>query len=97
MKIPIEADGEYDVYYTYTLKVENRDGLRAFLMDRGIETKIHHPILMPEQPAYRSSAKGEWQFASEKVKQVISIPASEVLSDSDVQYIAHNIIDFYKK
>src|SRR5262249_21213410 len=57
--VPIEREGEFDVYYTFTIRSSRRDELKAFLDGRGIETKIQHPLLMPDQPAYRDQVRGE--------------------------------------
>jgi len=93
--VPEEKDGEWDVYYTYTIRANRRDELKAFLEELGIETKIHHPILMPEQPAYKDIARGEFQNAQRLVRQILSIPANEKLSRDDVDYVATCIRRFY--
>ena len=59
--IPYEKNYEYDVYYTYTIKAKDRDKLKDYLFNKGIETKIHHPLLMPEQPFYKKGVKGEYK------------------------------------
>jgi dTDP-4-amino-4,6-dideoxygalactose transaminase len=94
--IPIEAEGEDDVYYTYQIRAERRDDLKAFLESRGIETKIQHPILMADQPAYRRFARGEFPNARRWVKQILCIPAHEKLSRADVDWTAACIQEFYK-
>lgn len=94
---PKEADGEWDVYYTYTIRAPRRDELKAFLEAKGIETKIQHPYLMPEQPAYRDTARGEFPNAQRLVKQVLCIPANEKLTRADVNYVAGCIQEFYKE
>lgn len=95
VEIPREKEGEWDIYYTYTIRASQRDELRAFLESRGIETKIHHPILMPEQPAYKDIAKGEFKNAQRLVKEILSIPANEKLTREDVDYVADCIRRFY--
>ena len=78
--VPREAEGYRDVYYTYTIQSDRRDDLAAFLEAAGIETKVQHPLLMPQQPAYRDAARGAWPRAEQLVKQVLCLPASEKLS-----------------
>lgn len=95
--IPAEADGEWDVYYTYTIRASRRDELKAFLETKGIETKIQHPLLMPEQPAYRTGVKGESSNAQRLVKQVLCIPGNEKITKDDVDYVAAAIQEFYRK
>ncbi len=95
VKTPREAENCRDVWYTYTIQTDRRDALRAYLTDNGIETKIHHPILMPEQPAYRDNARGEWKNASRILGRMLSIPAHEKMTPEQVDYVAAAIRKFY--
>lgn len=92
---PKEAPGEYDIYYTYTIRAGRRDELKLFLEASGVETKIQHPYLMPEQPAYRASARGDFPNARRLAQQVLCIPANEKISRKDVDYVAACIRKFY--
>lgn len=96
VETPKEAEGEWDVYYTYTIRATHRDELKAFLEAKGIETKIQHPYLMPQQPVYRETARGEFPNAQRLVKQVLCIPANEKITREDVDYVAACIREFYK-
>ncbi len=94
--VPLESKGCRDVYYSYTLRTKHRDALKNFLEQKGIETKIWHPLLMPEHPAYRKRARGEYPKASRLVKQILCIPNHEKLRDEEVRYIIENIREFFK-
>lgn len=94
--IPKELQGEYDVYYTYTIRANRRDELKEFLESKGIETKIQHPYLMPQQPAYKHMVKGEFPNAERVGKQILCIPANEKITRADVNYVADCIKEFYK-
>jgi len=93
--IPVENEDEEDVYYTYHIRAERRDELKAFLESKGIETKIQHPILMAEQPAYRHLARREFPNAQRLVKKILCVPAHEKLTRDDVDYVAACIREFY--
>jgi dTDP-4-amino-4,6-dideoxygalactose transaminase len=97
VETPRESPGCRDMYYTYTIRSPRRDALRAHLEALGIETKIHHPILMPHQPAYRNAVRGEFRRAEQLVRQVLCIPMHEKLSGADVYYVADGIRSFSKK
>jgi dTDP-4-amino-4,6-dideoxygalactose transaminase len=96
VRTPVEQDDEWDVYYTYTVQAKRRDELKIFLEQKGIETKIQHPILMPAQPAYRDNVWGDFENAERLVQQILSIPANEKITYEDVKYVAANIRDFYQ-
>ena len=95
VQVPTEAEGERDVYYTYTIQTDRRDELKAFLEDKGIETRIQHPYLMPEQPVYRDAARGQFPNAQRLVKRVLCIPVHEKLTQADTDYVVACIREFY--
>lgn len=95
VETPKEVEGERDVYYTYHIRTDQRDALKTHLEANGIETKIHHPILMPEQPAYRDSARGDFPNAKRMLKRILCIPSHEKLSREDVNYVAACVRQFF--
>lgn len=94
VETPEEARGERDAWYTYTIRTARRDELKAFLEARGIETRIHHPCLMPEQPAHREGARGKFPNAQRLVGQVLCLPATEKIRRDEVEYVAACILEF---
>ena len=95
VELPKENDDEYSVYYTYTIQASERNGLQVFLTSKGIETKIQHPILMPEQPAYRNEKKANIDNAKRIVNSILSLPANEKISFDQVKYVSDCIKQFY--
>lgn len=93
--VPVDADDTRDVYYTYTIQADRRDELKAYLEICGVETKIQHPILMPQQPAYSQAAKGEWANAQKLVSRILCIPVHEKLGLPEVEQVSRCIRDFY--
>lgn len=96
VEVPIEAEDAEDVFYTYTIKADRRDALKAYLEDKGIETKIQHPILMPRQPAYVNGVKGAFRNAEKLLERILCIPVHEKLEPADLDYVAHCIRSFYE-
>jgi len=92
---PEEEEGYYHVYYTYTIRAERRDDLRAYLDSRGTETKIHHPILMPYHTAYRHLPKPNIPVAEHWVDRILSIPSHEDVTQEEASYVVDCIKDFY--
>jgi|TARA_B100001964_G_C14238210_1_gene603574 dTDP-4-amino-4,6-dideoxygalactose transaminase len=94
--IPIEKENEYDVYYTYSIQVENRKELIRYLDTCGIETKIQHPILMPHQQPYQNTRCGSISNAERLLMRILCIPVNEKLTVKDAEYVSNCIIEFYK-
>jgi dTDP-4-amino-4,6-dideoxygalactose transaminase len=94
VKVPIEKSYEKDVFYTYTIRSSRRDDLKAFLEKAGIETKIQHQLLMPQQPAYKTNVRGFFEKADKIVKEVLCIPIHEKLQDEQIKYVIATIKKF---
>jgi dTDP-4-amino-4,6-dideoxygalactose transaminase len=83
------------VWHLFVIRTEERDRLRMYLSDKGIETLIHYPIPPHHQEAYK-----EWNNlslpVSEKIhREVLSIPLNPTLTPSDVEYIVE-VLNKYK-
>jgi dTDP-4-amino-4,6-dideoxygalactose transaminase len=93
---PKEWAHEKLAYYTYTIQADQRDKLKDYLAIRGIETKIQHPILMPQQPLYKNGARGTWSNAAALMTRVLCVPCHEKLSDGQMWHVVNSIADFYR-
>jgi dTDP-4-amino-4,6-dideoxygalactose transaminase len=93
---PREEPGYFDVYYTYTIIAERREQLREYLTSQGIETKIHHPILMPYHTAYQHLPKPHIPVAERQVERILSIPSHENMTSEETGYVAQAIQKFYE-
>jgi dTDP-4-amino-4,6-dideoxygalactose transaminase len=70
-----------------------RDALRRYLSDQGVETGIHYPIPVHQQPAYSSLvARRQSLPHTERIcKQVLSLPMHPHLRREDVVSVAERI------
>lgn len=94
VEVPEEAQGETQVYYTFTIRTPSRDALMDFLAKRGIETKVQHRLIMPEHPAYKP-AKGQFSRAEDLSKIILSIPVHEKITSSQRKFVADSILEFF--
>jgi dTDP-4-amino-4,6-dideoxygalactose transaminase len=85
------------VVFDYQIQVRDRDGLTAFLADRGIETRIKHPTVMADQPVYKHLPYRDLPVARQLVKHILSLPLHENLSYEDLDRVACSIQDFHTK
>jgi dTDP-4-amino-4,6-dideoxygalactose transaminase len=69
-----------------------RDGLRAHLAGRNIDSTVHYPNLL-EQPAFKD-CKGEVPATVRETRRVISLPLHQSLSTSEVDRICEAVRDF---
>lgn len=86
-------------WHQFVISLKRRDKLSIYLNKNGIETGIHYPIPIHQQPVYLTdSSKLELKLSiTEKwAKSVLSIPVHHNLKDEEVLFIASKIKEFYK-
>ncbi len=85
-------------YNWLMILVEDRQRLMEFLQSRGVETKIHYPLLISDMAAAEKSCRinGDIGMARERVDQILSLPNAEHVNDTDVHFICDCIIDFFE-
>lgn len=92
----IDPDNE-SIYNQYTLRVERRDELQAFLTQRGIGTAIYYPLPLHLQPcfAYLGYREGSCPEAERASREVLSLPIYPELTQSQLDEVASAVRAFY--
>ncbi len=98
VECPVERDDEFHTYHVFVVQCDRRDELQAFLLQRGIETKIHYPIPIHLQKAasglgYRL---GDLPVTERQMKRILSLPVHQFLSAQQVDLVVDSIREFYK-
>lgn len=94
--VPAEAAGHRHVYYTYTIRSERRDALKAHLLSQNIEAKVQHTLLMPQHPVYAGRARGTWENADRLLKQMLLLPCNDKLTRDQAAQIADAVTAFFQ-
>lgn len=97
VQTPREDKNCRDVFYTYNILCEKRDELREFLSENGIESKIHHPLLMPMHLAYKEESPGCWPTGIKFTTSSLCLPIHERITKEEQDYVIKAIRYFYKK
>lgn len=91
---PASLTDRKSVFFDYTITTPDRAGMRAFLEDQGIEAKVRHPLLLPHHPAYKRYDRGGLPNAERLVKEIISLPIHEKLTEDQVDYVIDAVRSF---
>lgn len=91
--VPPECDGGH-VYHLFPVRSPHRGALMAHLATAGIETLIHYPVPIPEQPALAATAPAECPIARQICDEILSLPLHPALRDEDVDRVAAAIHTF---
>jgi dTDP-4-amino-4,6-dideoxygalactose transaminase len=91
--LPVERPGAHHVYHLYVVQAHDRDRLRARLLERDIETAVHYPLAVHQQPAYRGRLAGADRLARTEsaVERILSLPMHPALSDDDVDRVIASV------
>ena len=99
-RLPARLPSSTHVWHQYTLKINDgrRDGLKAFLADRGIPSMIYYPLPLQEQEAFRDVARaGEpLEHAAECAHSVLSLPMHTELTHEIQDAVVNGIREFFK-
>ncbi len=95
----IPADDLYSenpshVWHLFIIRTKIRDELQKYLADKDVQTVIHYPI-----PAHKQNAYKAWNHLSFPVSErihseVLSLPISQVMNISDVEYVIDQLNKF---
>jgi dTDP-4-amino-4,6-dideoxygalactose transaminase len=84
------------VFFDYTIATPKRSELRKFMEGRGIEVKIRHPLLLCEHPAYRHLDVHPLPIGKRLVKEILSLPIHEKLTDAQVDFVIDSVKRFFR-
>ena len=86
------------VYHIYSIRCERRDALQQYLIEHGVDAKVHYPIPMHLQPAAKAWGyqKGDFPNCERTADTTLSLPVHEFLSDADLKKTVQLIQEFYQ-
>ena len=100
VQVPREYDAGH-VYHLFVIRVRSsrprhdaRDALQASLRARGIETLIHYPVPIPQQPALDTAEPADCPIANRVCAEVLSVPLYPSLADEEADLVATAISAF---
>jgi dTDP-3-amino-3,4,6-trideoxy-alpha-D-glucose transaminase len=85
------------VYHLFIVRTTQRDRLRAWLADRGIQTGIHYPVPIHLQEAYAELGLGAGAFPNAEVlaRETLSLPMFPELTDAQLTTVTSAIGEFF--
>ena len=94
---PVDVLPECDsghVYHLFPVLSGQRDHVQAFLRGEGVETLIHYPVPIPQQPALQSERPASCARADRVSAQVLSLPLYPSMPESDVDRVVEALRRF---
>jgi dTDP-4-amino-4,6-dideoxygalactose transaminase len=95
--IPEDKQHERNAYVIFLVQAEDRDRLKAYLAERGIESLVYYGTALH---LHRAAAKlgykrGDFPVAERQADQVLALPHHQYVSEDQVAYVAESVNAFY--
>lgn len=86
---PVEQPGERSVWSAFVVRHPQRDALLERLHAVGVDAKVHYPVPIHLQPAFRGCRSSSLDVTDRVVREILSLPISmEMTSDMRDESIA---------
>ena len=97
IKLIHEQKNYKSVFHLYQFFCKKRNALNSFLRKNKIDSKIHYPKPLHLHKAAKKFwyKKGDFPFAENLSRQVISIPIHEFIKKKDLDFIIKKVLEFY--
>lgn len=84
------------VWHLFVIKSDERDSLKAFLLEHDISTVINYPVALPFLEAYKYQNNSEQTFPNAFANQsrILSLPMFPEMTDDQVKYVCETISNF---
>ena len=93
--LPAEAPGRRHVYHQYVIRVQDRDGVKARLSERGVASAVFYPIPLHLQDCFLplGGRPGQFPEAEKAAREVLALPVFPELTDEEVERVAAAVLD----
>lgn len=97
VRLPTVQAGFTHAYHLYMMYVSRRDELLKYLVELGIEAKVHYPIALHLQPASAKYgySEGDFPVCEDQCKHYITLPVHQHLTDEEIAYVIESVSSFY--
>jgi len=93
---PLEERDHGHVYHLFVVRSGERDALQAHLRASGVETLIHYPVPLPQQPAFAAFTRQPCPVAARAAREILSLPLHPRSSDRDIDQVSSAVDAFQK-
>jgi aminotransferase EvaB len=98
VQIPDRWQHNLETFSLYMILVSDRDNLMKYLIQNGVEAKIHYPIPLHLQPAAQKLGlnKRVLPVAEKQAGNLLTIPIHQYLKSDQLDYVSQLIHTFYQ-
>lgn len=99
VSLPASGEGKSHVFNHYVIRVRQRDELRNYLSQHGIQTGVYYPLPLHLQPcfAHLGQRKGDFPNSELVASQVLALPIYPELNREQQETVVRKITDFFRR
>jgi dTDP-4-amino-4,6-dideoxygalactose transaminase len=96
-RVVLPQDTSGHSYNQFVVRLPDRDRLRAFLRERGVETEVYYPLPLHLQECFRSLGyrEGDFPQAEAATRESLALPIYPELTEAQQRYVVRQIGEFY--
>jgi dTDP-4-amino-4,6-dideoxygalactose transaminase len=101
LKLPYEPPGYRHAYHLYVVETPQRASLEKFLLERGVDVKLHYPIAIHQQEGYPwgqlADPRPDVPNCERNAAECVSLPMFPELTDAEVDYTIEQCLAWEKQ
>ncbi|MEM9379887.1 MAG: DegT/DnrJ/EryC1/StrS family aminotransferase [Planctomycetota bacterium] len=97
LEVPGVVEGGTSVHHLYVVQCAERESLRAHLDTHGVQSGLHYPLALHQQPALRHLETGALPHAARAAASVVSLPMFAGITDDQVDRVADALRTFFER
>lgn len=95
LNLPTAVLEEEHNVHLFVIRTSHRNQLKDFLKEKGIQTAIHYPNILPDIPVF--AQKGVFPNAKKLSEQGLSLPLNPWMEEHEILSVAKGIQEFFSK
>jgi dTDP-4-amino-4,6-dideoxygalactose transaminase len=95
--VPPRKKNVKQVFHTYVVQAKDRNKLYQYLLDNGVEAKVHYPVPLHLQEAaeYLGYKEGDFPVCEAQARSILTLPVHQHLTEEQLAYVVDTIKKFY--
>ena len=92
VKVIAAPEGAESVYHLYVIEVDDQQKTAAALAALGVETGVHYPCPLHQQPAFRYLGGEALPNAERAARRILSLPICGEITDDEAEYACDQVL-----
>jgi dTDP-4-amino-4,6-dideoxygalactose transaminase len=100
LQLPYEPEGYRHVYHLYVVETPKRGDLERYLIEQGVDAKLHYPIAIHQQAGYPWGKLAETRpvpNCEANAAQCLSLPMFPELTNEQVDYTIAKVVEWDRR